>query len=175
MPFDPRIDLPPLPSSRENALNEEIAQTDAEHVVPTEEGNDTRNEEKTADTTAPVEEAELLATPSPPTATETLVKEEKESEERRKQEERVFASHEPLPPSTTTSVINHFLSSTSRFVNAFVASADARLDSSTDKISALDVQISLLESKLSSIPGLDDDAILEQTPTNDDDDVGDGH
>uniref|UniRef100_A0A7S2E7E0 Uncharacterized protein n=1 Tax=Ditylum brightwellii TaxID=49249 RepID=A0A7S2E7E0_9STRA len=161
MVFDPRIDLPPLPSSRETALNEEISEADNEHTISA-LSNETS-------TNLPQEDEKDSASQITTTANkEQFLKEEeeekaleeeermKEKEAERIQEEKLFATHEPLPPSTTSSVINQYLSSTSRFVNAFVASADARLDSSSDKISALDIQIGLLESKLSSIPGLDD-------------------
>ena len=80
------------------------------------------------------------------------------AEEEKKQQERVrqyqdksFASHPPLPVSTTSRVLQDVLLSTSQFVNSFVADANARLERSETEISALERQMGLLEGKLASI------------------------
>ena len=55
---------------------------------------------------------------------------------------------DPLPPSTTSSTILHFVSSTSRFLNEFVAAVDYRLESITSRIETAEAQMTLLEAKL---------------------------
>ena len=51
-------------------------------------------------------------------------------------------------------MILHFISSTSRFLNSFVSTASARLDDISHKIGDAERQLTLLEEKLASIPGL---------------------
>jgi hypothetical protein len=60
-----------------------------------------------------------------------------------------FGSMPSLPPSTTCgSAIYQFTCTTSRFLNSFAASADARLTTVSQRLSELEVQMDLLESKL---------------------------
>mmetsp|Transcript_20021 Transcript_20021/g.29464 ORF Transcript_20021/g.29464 Transcript_20021/m.29464 type:complete len:138 (+) Transcript_20021:220-633(+) len=64
-----------------------------------------------------------------------------------------------LPLSSTSSLIFHFVSSTSRFLNAFAASADSKLEAVSRRITASEAQMALLEAKLASVPGLDNETI----------------
>eukprot|EP00978_Attheya_sp_CCMP212_P045276 scaffold340048_cov59-Attheya_sp.AAC.2 len=60
-----------------------------------------------------------------------------------------FGSMPSLPPSITCgSAIYQFTCTTSRFLNSFAASADARLTTVSQRLSELEVQMDLLESKL---------------------------
>jgi len=69
-------------------------------------------------------------------------------------EQKVFVQLPPLDPTVTCDAIHQYLSSTSQFLNSYIADANASLEGTSHKLSVLEKQMSLLESKLASIPGL---------------------
>mmetsp|Transcript_4019 Transcript_4019/g.8483 ORF Transcript_4019/g.8483 Transcript_4019/m.8483 type:complete len:99 (-) Transcript_4019:53-349(-) len=69
-------------------------------------------------------------------------------------EQKVFDQLPPLDPTVTCDAIHQYLSTTSQFLNSYIADANASLEGTSHKLSVLEKQMSLLESKLESIPGL---------------------
>lgn len=69
-------------------------------------------------------------------------------------EQKVFDQLPPLDPTVTCDAIHQYLSNTSQFLNSYIADANASLEGTSHKLSVLENQMSLLESKLESIPGL---------------------
>jgi len=69
-------------------------------------------------------------------------------------EQKVFDQLPPLDPTVTCDAIHQYLSTTSQFLNSYIADANVSLEGTSHKLSVLEKQMSLLESKLDSIPGL---------------------
>ena len=81
-------------------------------------------------------------------------------------EQKVFDQLPPLDPTVTCDAIHQYLSTTSQFLNSYIADANASLEGTSHKLSVLEKQMSLLESKLESIPGLfpeDEEEIVNAT------------
>ena len=62
-----------------------------------------------------------------------------------------FSSLPPLPATTTTSNLMHYLSTTTRFINTFAASTNESCIRASNAIDDLEVKMSLLESKINSM------------------------
>lgn len=76
-------------------------------------------------------------------------------------EQKVFDQMPPLDPAVSCDAIHQYLSTTSQFLNSYIANANSALDGASHKLSVLEKQMSLLESKLASIPGLFPDDVEE--------------
>lgn len=63
-----------------------------------------------------------------------------------------LAAASPLPPSKVTLLLNNFILSTTRFLNAFVTAADEKIRNVSEKITDMEVMMSILEAKLASVP-----------------------
>ncbi|GMH47969.1 hypothetical protein TL16_g10279 [Triparma laevis f. inornata] len=63
-----------------------------------------------------------------------------------------LAAAPPLPPSKVTLLLNNFILSTTRFLNAFVTAADEKIRNVSEKITDMEVMMSILEAKLASVP-----------------------
>ncbi|GMH84812.1 hypothetical protein TrST_g237 [Triparma strigata] len=63
-----------------------------------------------------------------------------------------LAAATPLPPAKVTLLLNNFVLTTTRFLNAFAAAADEKIRIVSDKITDMEVMMSILEAKLSSVP-----------------------
>ncbi|XP_046388484.1 WASH complex subunit 3 [Ischnura elegans] len=67
----------------------------------------------------------------------------------------------PIDHKRTLALINHFVTNTVCFLNKFSRSCEAKLGKFEDKIQKLEASLSILEAKLSSVPGL----TVETSPT----------
>ncbi|XP_026465713.1 WASH complex subunit 3 [Ctenocephalides felis] len=65
----------------------------------------------------------------------------------------------PLNPKRTLAFVNHFLIKTVTFINNFANVCESHFIEFERKIQKLEASLIILESKLSSIPGLDDNSI----------------
>lgn len=72
----------------------------------------------------------------------------------RKAEELVFGGHPPLDSSVACNTIHHYVVTTCSYLNSFIADVTAADDGIDHKLSVLEKQMALLESKLASVPGL---------------------
>ncbi len=157
--------LPPLPSvrakeleSRASALSQRHASTD----------NSDRNKDANVNN-APTEQTEmdgntpdsLLEKNNQSSREASILAAEQHYRERLEQieslhqkEQKVFGELPPLDPTVTCDAIHQYLSTTSQFLNSYIADANASLEGTSHKLSVLEKQMSLLESKLESIPGL---------------------
>jgi hypothetical protein len=157
--------LPPLPSVRAKEL-ESRASALAQRHASTED--DDRNEDAD-DKNAQCEQTEMDDKPRnsmtekniQPNREASNLAAEKQYRERLEQieilhqkEQKVFDQLPPLDPTVTCDAIHQYLSSTSQFLNSYIADANASLEGTSHKLSVLEKQMSLLESKLASIPGL---------------------
>jgi len=61
-----------------------------------------------------------------------------------------LSAFSPLPASTTAALTLNFLSTSVSFINTFAAAADDKLERCSKRIRDLEIQMSLLESKLDS-------------------------
>ena len=66
------------------------------------------------------------------------------------------AAPEAVGTKTTFLLLNGFIADTTRFLNAFSATAESRLQGMSTAISRLEKNLILLEAKLARIPGLTD-------------------
>jgi len=69
-------------------------------------------------------------------------------------EQKVFGQQPPLEPNITCDAIHQYLSTTSQFLNSYVADANVALEGTSKKLTVLEKQMALLETRLASIPGL---------------------
>jgi hypothetical protein len=66
----------------------------------------------------------------------------------------VFGGHPPLDSSVACNTIHHYVVTTCSYLNSFIADVTAADDGIDHKLSVLEKQMALLESKLASVPGL---------------------
>lgn len=69
-------------------------------------------------------------------------------------EQKVFGGLPPLESSVACNAIHHYISTTSSFLNSFIADANASHEGIDHKLTVLEKQMALLESKIASIPDL---------------------
>ena len=158
--------LPPLPSvrakeleSRASALSQRHASTDSNN---SDKNADHKNvQSKQAETDENKCDSLREKTIQSDREASTLAAEQQHYRERMEQieilhqkEQKVFDQLPPLDPTVTCDAIHQYLSTTSQFLNSYIADANASLEGTSHKLSVLEKQMSLLESKLESIPGL---------------------
>ncbi|KAK7108376.1 WASH complex subunit 3-like [Littorina saxatilis] len=66
-----------------------------------------------------------------------------------------YTKVEAINQKRTIAFINHFITHTSRFLNRFSCVCEEKLENLHGRIQQLEISLSLLEAKLSSIPGLE--------------------
>ncbi|EZA51112.1 hypothetical protein DMN91_003301 [Ooceraea biroi] len=73
----------------------------------------------------------------------------------------------PINQKRTVSFINHFITHTVTFLNKFALSCEERLFEFENKLQKLEASLEILESRLSSIPGLEQESHKESDNVND--------
>ncbi len=156
--------LPPLPSVRAKELESRASALSKRHAATDDDRKKDAN-----DMNAPSEQTEMDANicDSPldkntqSSMEASTLAAEQQSRERLEQieslhqkEQKVFGQLPPLDPAVTCDAIHQYLSTTSQFLNSYIADANTSLEGTSHKLSVLEKQMSLLESKLESIPGL---------------------
>ncbi|XP_057313356.1 WASH complex subunit 3-like isoform X1 [Hydractinia symbiolongicarpus] len=76
-----------------------------------------------------------------------------------------LAQAPPINYKRTLAFLNHFVTHTVRFLNRFSGVCEQKLSDLQVKIQRLEITLSILEAKLSSIPGLDQISAPESTTT----------
>lgn len=74
-----------------------------------------------------------------------------------------FSKVDPVPPKRSLACINHFIMHTVSFLNRFSCACEEKLEDLTVRIQRLETTMNLLESKLTSIPGLNDVTVAKST------------
>lgn len=157
--------LPPLPSvrakeleSRASALSKRHASTDDNDTNKDANDKNSPNEQTEMDanrTDSRLEKNTQSTREASTLAAEQHYRERLEQiESLHQKEQKVFGSLPPLDPTVTCDAIHQYLSTTSQFLNSYIADANASLEGTSHKLTVLEKQMSLLESKLESIPGL---------------------
>lgn len=157
--------LPPLPSVRAKELESRASALSRRHAsTDYDDGNIDANDEN-----AQSEQTEVVEKPYSSLHEKNIqsnreastLAAEQQHRERMEQiemlhqkEQKVFDQLPPLDPTVTCDAIHQYLSTTSQFLNSYIADANASLEGTSHKLSVLEKQMSLLESKLESIPGL---------------------
>eukprot|EP00571_Detonula_confervacea_P004933 CAMPEP_0172319938 /NCGR_PEP_ID=MMETSP1058-20130122/39115_1 /TAXON_ID=83371 /ORGANISM="Detonula confervacea, Strain CCMP 353" /LENGTH=190 /DNA_ID=CAMNT_0013035087 /DNA_START=103 /DNA_END=675 /DNA_ORIENTATION=+ len=79
-------------------------------------------------------------------------------------EQNVFGGLPPLESSVACNAIHQYISTTSSFLNSFIADANASNDGINNKLNVLEKQMALLESKIASMPDLfpEEDEFIEE-------------
>lgn len=169
--------LPPLPSVRAKELENRASALSKRHASKECDGrktdaDDDKSEQKNNDQTKTdsKQSNELLSTNNSNRDHDVrdALEEQQYHDVRLKQietlhqkEQKVFDQMPPLDPAVSCDAIHHYLSTTSQFLNSYLANANSTLDGTSQKLSVLEKQMSLLESKLASIPGLIPDDVKE--------------
>ncbi|KYN27454.1 PREDICTED: WASH complex subunit CCDC53 [Trachymyrmex cornetzi] len=79
-----------------------------------------------------------------------------------------YAKVPPINQKRTVSFINHFITHTVTFLNKFALSCEERLFDFENKLQKLEASLEILESRLSSIPGLEQEHNKESNNVNED-------
>ncbi|KAK2580704.1 hypothetical protein KPH14_011334 [Odynerus spinipes] len=74
----------------------------------------------------------------------------------------------PINQKRTISFINHFIVNTVTFLNKFALSCEEKLFEFENKLQRVEASLAILESRLSSIPDLEQNTHIQQDNTNDD-------
>ena len=156
--------LPPLPSvrakeleSRASALSQRHASTDNNDSDKNADDKNAQSKEAETDENKcdSLREKTIQSNREASTLAEQHYRERMEQiETLHQKEQKVFDQLPPLDPTVTCDAIHQYLSTTSQFFNSYIADANASLEGTSHKLSVLEKQMSLLESKLESIPGL---------------------
>ena len=75
-----------------------------------------------------------------------------------------YTKVEALPPKQLLALVNSFVVHTVHFLNTFAHDADNKLSNTSKRIQQLEISLSLLEAKLSHIPGIADAEAKPYTP-----------
>jgi len=157
--------LPPLPSVRANELESRASALSRRHASTDYDDTniDANDQNAQSDQTEAVEKpySSLYEKTIQYNREASTLAAEQQHRERLEQiemlhqkEQKVFDQLPPLDPTVTCDAIHQYLSTTSQFLNSYIADANASLEGTSHKLSVLEKQMSLLESKLESIPGL---------------------
>ena len=151
-----RAQLPLLPSARKKRLlKDELI-------------DESQNEQEKAPSPAPKEESQPqlphqdqecpdLKDDSTDLERSDVIARIKEKEKERDLLLEQFSSLPPLPTTTTTMNLMHYISTTTRFINTFAASTNETCIRSSNAIDDLEVKMSLLESKINSMEIISED------------------
>lgn len=149
--------LPLLPSIRAKELERASANesnVDLSHtsVAPSQSQNQRSEQLSTQSDYIPNNGRRSFAPSSTPYQSESQRSEQLASLHQK--EQKVFNGLPPLESSVACDAIHQYISTTSSFLNSFIADANASHDGIDRRLSALEKQMALLESKLSSMPDL---------------------
>mmetsp|Transcript_20280 Transcript_20280/g.28998 ORF Transcript_20280/g.28998 Transcript_20280/m.28998 type:complete len:170 (+) Transcript_20280:146-655(+) len=157
--------LPPLPSvrakeleSRASALSKRLASTDDNNR--NKDANDKNAPSEQTEIDANISDSRLEKNTQSSSEASNLAAEKhyrerlEQIESLHQKEQKVFGQLPPLDPTVTCDAIHQYLSTTSQYLNSYIADANASLEGTSHKLSVLEKQMSSLESKLESIPGL---------------------
>lgn len=149
--------LPPLPSTRARELEKKAASA----LSPATETNDGKSELVDSPTHAVSDETKTKSNNESSTTTTRSDSLKLVNEKRTKQlammhqqEQKVFGQTPPLEPNVVCDSVHQYITTTSQFLNSFIADANASLEGTSHKLSVLERQMAFLESKLAYIPGL---------------------
>jgi len=154
--------LPKLPSARAKELDRRLFSND--------DTNDDKNDNQVESTSSSQEEKsnapELESKQSVPPLHISSTKEPSnipyQSEADRSEqlntiiekEKQAFGGLPPLDSSVACNAIHQYISTTSSFLNSYIANVNAATDGIDHKLTVLERQMSVLESTISSVPGL---------------------
>ncbi|KAL3792661.1 hypothetical protein HJC23_009389 [Cyclotella cryptica] len=158
------IALPPLPSARAKAIENKIQQSVTLQTALETHGGDAQK------TSPVVSTANVKATTEPthnsthsnnePSETNKDVTSQQIRERTKylqslhRKEQQAFGTLPPLDSNLPCEAMHEYIATTSAFLNSYVADVNAALEGTSHKLSVLEKQMSLLEGRLASIPGL---------------------
>ena len=146
--------LPLLPSIRAKEELEQSASAhhDRKQIVSSSDAHSSQSQESKEQDNIPIHSANIS---SDNIATSQNASERSEQlDVIHSKEQKVFGTLPPLDSSVTCNAIHQYISTTSAFLNSFIANANASHEGIDHKLTVLEKQMSMLESKLASVPGL---------------------
>jgi hypothetical protein len=147
-----KAQLPLLPSARKKRLLKEETLEEPRKDIRTEEEGDASSQTPNAFQRLPQHlDANEEVNTGAELEREAAIARRKENEQERISQLKTFSSLPPLPATTTTSNLMHYLSTTTRFINTFAASTNESCIRSSNAIDNLEIKMSLLESKINSM------------------------
>ena len=146
--------LPPLPSFREKELERTSAAIRTDEVDVADVSGDTPSTEQSATGNDP---SALDSTDLPPVELSiapslSYAQRSEQLDLLHRKERKVFGGLPPLESSVAYSVIHQYISTTGAFLNSFIADANACHEGIDHKLTVLEKQMALLESKIGSMP-----------------------
>lgn len=146
--------LPLLPSIRAKEL-ERASANESDVVTQTTSAPSPRQNQKSELLTLTVQSASVSRTnalPSTPSQSDTQRTEQLAMLHQK--EQKVFGGLPPLESSVACNTIHQYISTTSSFLNSFIADANASHEGIDHKLTVLEKHMALLESKIASMPDL---------------------
>lgn len=147
--------LPPLPSIRAKQLDRASA------IAPTDKSGNAENlggAPADAQSSAKNKPSASISTDfypiAPSSPSQSYAQRSKQLDVLHQKEQKVFGGLPPLESSVACNVIHQYISTTSAFLNSFIADANASHDGIDHKLTVLENQMALLESKIASMPDL---------------------
>jgi hypothetical protein len=154
------VTLPPLPSARakeiESRRQEKLSavnsQNDTEKISLVQKEEDKKTAKSTNDALFVDEQNKIVQ--KSVSYTEINERRTKQLQALHQKEEKVFGTLPPLESNLTCEAIHQYISTTSAFLNSYVADVNASLEGTSHKLSVLERQMGILEGRLGSIAGL---------------------
>ena len=153
--------LPQLPSVRARELEKRAIASQKHNNNNDGDGESARQAEKTALRSISKEEQQSCSEKidlqlTAPSKMPSHVDDEKTEQlaTLRQKEGKVFGGLPPLELNIACNVIHHHISTTSSFLNSLIADANAANEGIDHKLTVLETHMSLLESKIASVPDL---------------------
>lgn len=151
--------LPLLPSIRAKEELEQSASAqyhDRKQIISSSDAHSSQSQESKEQDNVPIRSANIssdnIATSNTPY--QNASERSEQLDMIHSKEHKVFGTLPPLDSSVTCNAIHQYISTTSAFLNSFIANANASHEGIDHKLTVLEKQMSMLESKLASVPGL---------------------
>ncbi|KAL7512622.1 hypothetical protein ACHAXN_012682 [Cyclotella atomus] len=157
------VTLPPLPSMRAKEIVRRQQSLITEILEAQTRDIQTDNSEAKAsvdkDTTSSPRETETANPPKSISEVMAARREQRADELQalQQKEQKILGNQSPLDPNLLCEAVHQYICTTSSFINTYVADVNVSLEGVDHKLRVLEDQMSLLEGRLQSIPGLLDD------------------
>ena len=151
--------LPPLPSVRAKELERASADTSQAHdnsasdqqVDETAKApSGSKDYEQNASASTNIQHDAQSSAPAP----QSDIQRSEQLEMQHQKEKKVFGGLAPLESSVACNAIHGYISTTAAFLNSFIADVSTSHEAIDDKLTVLEKQMSMLESRIASIPDL---------------------
>jgi hypothetical protein len=145
------VTLPPLPSARAKEIERRQQQSVAPTAVVQSELKLSPQTESIVETTL---ESDVTEPPSQEDISKVRRNRSNELQSLHQKEQKILGNQSPLDTNLLCEALHQYICTTSNFLNTYVADVNVSLEGADHKLRVLENQLSLLEGRLASIPGL---------------------